>query len=423
MRSSGAAALFTLLAACAPAPVEERIEFTAQEREKIARLSPLPPLPPDPTNALADDPRAAELGKALFFDKRLSGDAGHACSTCHRPDLAFADDAPLSQAVGTTARNTPTVLNAAYNRWFFWDGRADSLWAQALKPIEHPAEMNGSRVQVYRLLDADAALRRSYEAIFGKLAQVAGLPPQGRPASDATDPLAQAWGTLSITDQTTVNRVFANLGKAIAAYERTLVTADSPFDRFARALAAGDRQGEEAISMQAKLGLRLFIGRARCILCHSGPLLSDLEFHNLGLGDRAWLENTHPARKSGALEVRADPFNGDGLYSDAPSSAATRKLAFLADSDEQLGQYKTPSLRNVALTAPYMHGGHFATLGDVVRFYSMLTESPQTPVGHRDELLLPLFLDEAEVARLAAFLETLSGALPAGTGMTEGATE
>jgi cytochrome c peroxidase len=267
-------------------------------------------------------------------------------------------------------------------------------------------------VQVLRTIGDDRALRQSYEKIFGPLPSFDSLPAQARPSTGPADALGQAWSALTVTEQTAVNHVFANVGKAIAAYERTLVTGEAPFDRFARALAAGDRDGEETISVQAKKGLRLFIGKAQCILCHSGPLFTDLEFHNLGLPDRPWLQNTHPARRSGAVEVLANPFNGDGAYSDAPNSPATRKLTYLDINDEQIGQYKTPSLRNVAQTAPYMHGGHFATLTDVVGFYSMLTESPSMPVGHRDEVLLPLFLDEAEIAQLVAFLETLSGALP-----------
>ena len=150
-------------------PAHVSVEFDALERARIARMSPLGQPPADPTNAVADDPRAAHLGRRLFFEKRLSGDGRLSCAHCHDPEQAFTDGKTLAEGVGRTERNSPSLLNVAWQRWLFWDGRADTLWSQALKPLEHPLEMNGNRVAVARLLASDASLRVEYEALFNAL--------------------------------------------------------------------------------------------------------------------------------------------------------------------------------------------------------------------------------------------------------------
>ncbi|NUN14244.1 MAG: c-type cytochrome [Myxococcales bacterium] len=390
--------------------------WTQEVLANLDRLSPLGVLPSDPTNAVADHPGAAALGQFLFFDTRLSQNGEVACATCHTPEHGFADELPLSKAVGTTKRHTPTVLNTAYNRWFFWDGRADSQWAQALKPLEDPGEHGFSRLEFVHLISADPQLRQAYEGIFGPLpdfSDTTRFPSKGGPiGKDLNYPPLAAWVGMAPADQTLVNEVFSNLGKTIAAYERKLVTGPSAFDVFVEGLETNDPDKVATLSESAQRGALLFVGKALCTRCHSGPELTDREFHNVGLGPRDWMADPKDGgRAGGAGQVIADVFNGKGNYSDAPADPTNDKLTYLTLAGaEQIGQFKTPSLRNVALTPPYMHSGHFETLAEVVRFYSELDENPL--VGHREEVLEPLHLTDDEIADLVAFLESLTGELP-----------
>jgi cytochrome c peroxidase len=379
--------------------------FTQDERARIFALSPdESPSPVDPTNAVGDDSDAAQLGQFLFFDTRLSADGEQSCATCHQPDHGFSDPKRLSEALGTTSRHAPSLINAAFNRWQFWDGRADSLWAQAVKPLEDPAEQGTTRLDIAHLIARDDTLRQAYEDVFGALPDLSDTTrfrESGRPGDEA-------WESMSAADQQTINRILTNTTKAIAAYEMKLVSFDSPFDRYVDGLRSGDDEQLSALSEDAKEGLKLFVGPAGCVDCHTGPLLTNFEFHNLGFEPRNWLAPEDFGRYDGVALVRDDLFNAAGEYSDAPESDRARELAFLGQNAETEGQFKTPTLRNVALTAPYMHGGHFETLEEVVRFYSELDESPVL-VGHRDETLQQLDLSDEDVHHLVAFLESLTG--------------
>lgn len=383
--------------------------FTAEQWDRIQRLMLTDP-PEDPTNAYAEDPGAARLGQWLYFDKRLSANGEVGCVTCHDPSKGFADGKALAEGIGTTGRGSPTVLNTAWNRWFFWDGRADSHWAQALGPLESPIEHGFSRLELAHLLDDDPDLNEAYTAVFGALPDLSDaerFPAFGRPvAADEEDPAEVAWASMTAADQETVNRIFANAGKAIAAYERRVRSGPSDFDRYALALAAGDETGGGFLSDREVRGLSLFVGDAHCHLCHTGPTFSDLEFHNVGLAPRVGLNPDDLGRYDGIPKVISDPFNGLGAYSDSAEDAA-EKLSYLALTSDQLAQFKTPPLRDVALTAPYMYGGQLATLEDVVRFYNAADETPQW--GHREEVIVPLELDDASIADLVAFLEALTG--------------
>lgn len=357
--------------------------LTPLEREILLRHSPVPDPPPDTTNRVADDPRAAALGRALFFDPRLSKDGRVSCATCHDPARAFADGRALSQGLGRGRRNTPALWNLAHARWFFWDGRADSLWAQALQPFETPAEMGSTRAAVLGVVRADPGLRQAYEQVFGPLHDPA-----------AAEPREQA-------------RAFANLGKAIAAFERTLVSARAPFDVFVAGLRDGDAAKLQALSPAALRGARLFVGRGNCALCHAGPLFSDGEFHDLGLplGDDE--ESADPGRRAGLEALQRDEFGAAGVYSDDRDGPRARALRHLRPPDEAGAEIKTPSLRNVALTAPYMHRGQFADLDAVLAFYSTHAGRRALP-SPRERLLVPLHLTAQESADLKAFLEALT---------------
>lgn len=358
-------------------------EWSASERTRILSHEKRQPPPADATNRYALEPAAARLGQHLFFDTRLSKNGQVSCATCHDPKLAFTDGKRLAETLGRGERNTPTLLNSAYQRWFFWDGRADSLWSQALQPIENPLEMGSTRQAAVQLLREDPQLRQEYQAVFGT------DPQSGEP-----------------------ERVFANLGKAIAAYEQRLVGGPSAFDRYARALRENDAQGQSAYPQAAQRGLKLFIGKANCRLCHSGPLFSDGEFHNLGL-PRSRTGAAQDAGRFAAWEqLQNNPFRSSGSYSDAPEGERAQELAHTPRSSELWGAFRTPSLRNVTRTAPYMHRGQFRELRDVVFFYSELEGAE--PAGHHGERVLQnLNLSVLEMDDLLAFLDTLEEELPA----------
>ena len=395
-----------------PAGGPERVVFTDQERARILQYTPLGRLPADPTNAVADDPRAARLGQALFFDPRLSR-AGFSCASCHVPPHAFTDGKPVSEAIARGRRRTPSLLNVAYRRWFFWDGSKDTLWSQALSPIENETEMGGSRLAVAHLVYSDAKLRGAYESLFGTVPEIrdpARFPPAGRPAapgsSGGDDPLAAAWKGMNDADRFAVDRIFACVGKALEAYERRLVGSGSNFDLFLAELRAGAEGA--SLSEPAKRGLRLFVGRGNCRVCHSGPDFSDGEFHDIGIPPAAGAA-VDSGRYGGIDELLADTFNVRGPYSDAPAPQGADKLRGLRRQPEHWGQFKTPSLRNVAIRPPYMHQGQLATLRDVLRFYST-REGALPPGPAQERLLVPLHLTDDETNDLIAFLESLTDA-------------
>lgn len=358
----------------AAAPVADR--WTEEDVAQLSSMSlrELGPPPADPTNRVAGDPRAAELGRALFFDARLSANRQVSCATCHIPDREFQDGLPLAKGVGVTNRRTMPIAGMAHSPFLFWDGRKDSLWAQALGPLESSVEHGGSREQYAQLIAAH--YRTEYEAIFGAI-----------PARSTRD------------EATTV---FVNMGKAIAAYERTIEYAPSRFDRYVDALTATGRAPHGLLSADEVAGLRLFVGKASCVNCHNGPLLTNNEFHNTGVPARPGLP-ADSGRLAGADAVLRDEFNCRSRWSDSRSKCA--ELEFLITGDHALERaFKVPSLRNVAERGPYMHAGQFSTLGEVVEHYN---RAPKAPAGHTE--LEPLRLSAQERRELEAFLRSLSG--------------
>ncbi len=402
------------LDAASTAPSDDRALYTQSELAAIFRLSPLGTPPADPTDGVANDPRAAALGQYLFFDPRFSANGKISCASCHIPARGFTDGRRVAKGMALGTRNTPTIINAAFDEWYFWDGRADSMWAQALQPLENPREFGGDRLVILHAVYGDGPLRNAYAALFGRppaLGEAKRFPAHARPATDPNSPLAKAWAAMAPSDRRAADRMFSNLGKAIEAYERRLVAGGSPFDRYVRALKAGDVAGEEAMPVAAKRGLKLFVGRAHCDLCHSGPLLSDGQFHNLGL-PLLLGEAPDPGRAAGMAEVKASIFNGVGPFSDDPRGLAKQKLEFLPTPKSALGKFKTPSLRNVALTAPYMHDGRFASLREVILFYAEgKAASKGRLVGVREKTLsLIPHLSANEQSDLVAFLKELDSA-------------
>ncbi len=368
-------------------------------------IGSLPPLSPDPSNQYADDPRAITLGHKLFFDTRFSANGKIACATCHVPELNFQDGLPLAQGIGTTTRRTMTITGSAYSPWLFWDGRKDSLWAQALGPLESLVEHGGNRTYYAHLIDK--YYRAEYEAIFGSMADLRRLPRNAGPCANSQ--AKSAWEAMATEDREAVTRIFANLGKAIAAYERLIRPGPSRFDAYTLALMEGDAAAmQAAFSVDEAAGLRLFIGKAECIKCHNGPLFTDNYFHNTGVPTVAGLP-IDTGRAQGAPQVLADEFNCLSSYSDADKSKCTELKVMIAEGQELIGQFKTPSLRNVAERSPYMHAGQFATLEEVLAHYNA---APIATNGASE--LEPLYLNEAEIKEIIAFLKTLNGQNVAG---------
>jgi cytochrome c peroxidase len=356
---------------------------------------------PDPGNRYAESEEAAELGHRLFFDTRFSADGTVSCATCHVPEKGFQDGTPLARGVGTTNRRTMPLAGVAASPFFFWDGRKDSLWSQALGPMESPVEHGGDRTQYARLVAAH--YRDGYERVFGPLPDLGGVPAHASPIG--TDAARRAWEEMTLAEQDAVNRVFANVGKAIAAYERRLQPGPSRFDRYVDAVLAGDRRAaREALTRDEEAGLRIFVGKGSCTQCHNGPQLTNHDFANTGVPAAPALPEDL-GRLAGAKQALEDEFNCLGAYSDADPSECGELRAMHADA-HATRQYKVPSLRNVAERAPYMHAGQIATLEDVVAHYD---RAPAAPAGHSE--LKALGLDERERAQLVVFLRALSSPL------------
>lgn len=288
----------------------------------------------------ADNPfsiEKAELGKLLYFDPRLSRDNTVSCATCHDPKKGWSNGEAVATGIGGQkgGRSAPTIINAAYAPLQFWDGRAVGLEGQALGPVQNPIEMNLTLPEMEKKLNAIKGYRDQFKKVFG---------------------------TPEVTAE--------NVGKAIAAFERTLIFGNAPYDKF----KSGDKT---ALSESAQRGQKLFFGKANCSACHSGPTFTDGAFHNIGLG----------------------------MKSEKPDLGRFEHSKLEGDK----GSFKTPGLREIKRTAPYMHDGSHKTLKEVVEYYNKGGE----PNPQLDEEIFPLKLSAEEVDDLVRFLEEgLSGEYP-----------
>jgi cytochrome c peroxidase len=323
-----------------------------------AEIGPLPPVPIPEDNLLT--PEKVELGKWLFFDPRLSGDGSLACVSCHLPDQAWTTNRPLSPAYPTNMerRNSQTLVNVAYIKVLIWDGRAGALEKQALGPIQNPLHMNQNLDLLVEKLKTIPAYEKRFQQVFG----------------------------------TTVTPDV--LGKALAAFERTLVSRNAPFDRY----MTGDWQ---AMSEGALRGMALFKGKARCILCHNGPNFTDSQFHHLGVPDTPL--SSDPLVQA-AIRFDAKRMNVPEYQS--VKDDLGRYLVTKAAKDR--GAFKTPTLRHVTQREPYMHNGAFQSLNDVIDFY----DGGAGAVAGKSPLIQPLGLTAEEKRDLLAFLQALTGELP-----------
>jgi cytochrome c peroxidase len=375
--------------------------WSEQELDEITSMwiGALDELPADPTNRVADDTAAALLGQRLFFDTRLSSTGTVSCATCHIADREFQDDAPLATGVGTTNRRTMPIAATAHAPFLFWDGRKDSQWSQALGPLESPVEHGGTRAQYAHVIAEHYGAE--YQSLFGELPALQQIPRVAGPVDDPA--AAAAWEALTQQQRDDVTEVFVNIGKAIAAYERLVRYGPSRFDRYVEALVRDGAEPRDMLTKDEIAGLKIFIGKGNCTQCHNGPLLTNNEFHNTGVGVVAGLPEDN-GRMLGARQVLADEFNCRSRWSDALPEQCAELEFLVVDAHELERAYKVPSLRNVADRAPYMHAGQLQTLGQVVQHYS---HAPQSPSGHTE--LQPLELKERELRQLEAYLRTLSG--------------
>jgi cytochrome c peroxidase len=398
-----AAAGITFVAAAAARPAIPD-GWSPDELAKLQSLTlgTLGAPPRDPSNRYASSAAAAAFGRRAFFDTRFSINDKVACATCHLPSLQFQDGRPLGHGVGTTGRRTMTVIASAYSPWLFWDGRADSPWAQALGPLESAVEHGGTRTLYARVIAR--AYAGDYAPLFGALPDTTALPPSAGPFGTANE--RAAWAQLPTPTKDSVTRVFVNLGKALAAFERSIEYRPSRFDRYVAGLTDIGGGKRERFSVAERAGARLFIGRAQCVRCHSGALLTDNQFHNVGIGASGLPDS---GRVVGIRLADSSEFNCLSRYSDASGSDCSEQKFAKRGSADLVGAFRTPSLRDVALRSPYGHHGEFGTLAAVLEHYN---RAPRAAVGHSE--LEPLHLSQTELTQLDAFLRTLTGSVTAG---------
>jgi cytochrome c peroxidase len=353
------------------------LAFDALEREAMARHGPWPPPPvPDAGNALSGKPEAVALGQQLFFDPRLSPSGRVSCASCHEPTLAFADGRARSVGLQPVDRHAPSLWNAVHERWQGWDGATDSLWSQSISALLDVREMASSAAHLRSTVARDAQLSCRLRAATGR--ELQGVDAEA---------------------------VMVDLAKALGAFVATLVSPRTPFDEFRDALLRGDEAAAARYPLDAQRGLRLFIGRGQCALCHSGPRFSNGEFADTGLPFFSRPGVVDPGRHGGIEKLKASPYNRLSRWADPVDATSTRHVSL---QPRHFGEFKVPGLRHVALTAPYMHDGQLATLTQVLRHYSELNEERLHADG--EQILRPLRLSEGELADLRAFLLSLSRA-------------
>lgn len=402
-----------LLVACGEQKVEH--DFTTRDIQFLKQfsLSNLPPPVKSISNHVADNLQAAKLGHQLFFDRRMSANGTIACATCHQPKKYFTDGLKQSIAIEMAKRNAPSVLTGSWSQWLYWDGRKDSVWSQALGPLEDPAEHGFTRTEVVNHIAK--FYRKEYELLFGPLLSdqlLQTLPLQATPLG--TDEQQLAWAQMEKTSQLSINQSFANVGKVLMAYQRQLKMPLAPFDQYINALNEDNLTTANQLSNSQVNGLRLFLGRANCVSCHNGPLFTNFEFHNIGAPEANTMQ-VDLGRYSGIQSLVDDEFTCLSEYSDA-NPVECREMRFLKKQGPELvGAFKTPSLRNVAKTAPYMQTGQFDSLEQVIQHYDIpsppfysRTQHPNRP--HFD--ILPLKLSTKNKQDLRAFLDSLTSPIP-----------
>jgi cytochrome c peroxidase len=365
------------------------IEFSAEEIARIAELGPWPvPAARDPSNRASGQPDAVELGRRLFFDPRLSPLGYIACVTCHQPDRAWTDLKPRAHGLGDVDRNTQALNNLRLQRWFGWGGSSDSLWMASLRPILDAREMDSNPAHARRVYTRVPEYACLYQRTYG-------VDPVSGPESDEA--------------------VLVHSAKALAAFVETLGTDRTPFDDLRDALLRGEPRAANGVSAAALRGLRLFVGKAGCVACHRGPNFSDGEFHDTAVPPFVAQRRPDAGRQEGITSLRSSRYTLRGRYSDATQHPAAPRPG---PATGARGSFRTPSLRNVADTAPYMHNGGLDSLQEVLQHYARL--EPERLRGSARQRLRKLDLSPAQTEDLIAFLHTLSDARGPTRGLPQG---
>ncbi len=347
-------------------------EFSEEERRKILSHGPWPPQAgPDPSNRVSGKREAIAFGEKLFFEPRLSGTGSVLCATCHVPFRAFQDGRPRAFGLLEVDRNTPSVINTRFYRWYGWDGAHDSLWAQSVRPLLDRREMNASAAHVAGVVRK--LFSSVYQAAFAR--------------------------AVPVNDEL----IMVDVGKALAAFQETLVSARTPFDEFRDALETGE---SSAYPEAAKRGLKIFVGKGNCSICHVGPHFTNGEFADTGVPFFVAPGRVDGGRHAGIRKLKDSPLNLLGGYNDDSARSTATGTRHVELQHRNFGEWRVPGLRNVALTAPYMHNGSLASLRDVVKHYSELDEERLHADGER--ILRPLRLTDGEIDDLVEFLESLS---------------
>jgi len=357
------------------AAVQSAHAFSDAEVRAIAAHGPWPPaFKADPSNRVSGKREAIDLGERLFFERRLSANGEHSCSRCHVPERNWTDGETRARGLALTDRNTPGLANVRLARWFGWDGAHDSLWSQSIRPMLDAKEMGASAAHVAKLVREDADYACRFRKVFG---------------------------TQFLDD----DKVLVDVAKALAAFQETVMSARTPFDEFRDALVKGDKAGIAKYPESAQRGLQIFIGKGSCNICHVGPAFTNGEFHDTGIPFFIEPGRVDPGRHEGIKKLLSSGYNLLGKYNDDAARSSATGTTHVVLEHRNFGEFKTPSLRNLALTAPYMHNGRLATLRDVVDHYS--TISPDRLHSDGEAILKPLQLSGQASRDLVAFLESL----------------
>ncbi|WP_050605360.1 cytochrome-c peroxidase [Ruegeria sp. 6PALISEP08] len=356
--------------------VRAEVLLSEDEIQKTLSFGPWPPIvQSDPSNRVSRDSRAITLGAALFNDPVLSVDGAFSCASCHDPEQAFATSE--AQALGRVLldRNTPSLRNLAGLRWYGWGGKSDNLWAASLHPIIEEQELAHSKESLKTAI-SESSYVSDYETIFGSI--------------QVQEP----------------ELVLVNTAKTISAYLETLGTERTQFDDFRDALERRDLAAAANYPAAAQRGLQLFLGRGNCVLCHNGPRFSNNEFHDAGVPYFLNETEVDEGRFGGLNFLLSSAYTLDGDWSDDPDKKGAWAVRSVRRSHSDFGTFRTPSLRGVAETAPYMHDGSLIDLDAVIRHYSKIDAERLHADG--EAILSALNLSEREIADLVAFLATLS---------------
>ena len=352
--------------------------FSDREKALLQSFGPWPPAPQaDPSNHLSGIPQAIAWGQQLFADKGLSANGEFSCRSCHQPEYAFTDRLALARsATGTPAliRNTPSLFNLQQQRWFGWGGESDSIWSHSIRPLLSAQEMAGSAQTVKNYITE----RKDYRAVYQSLFQ-------------------------ALPDNHSDEQVLVNVAKALGAYQETLISPRTDFDKFRDAMVA-DNVSASAYPLAAQRGLKLFMGKANCHLCHLGPQFSNGEFADIGIPFFA-TDGVDSGRYQGIRDVKNSPYNRLGIYSDTQNPQHQQSTRYVQLKHNNWGEFKVPSLRGVSQTAPYMHNGSLPDLSAVIHYYNTIDEARLHADG--EQILKPLDLTPMEQKDLLAFLESL----------------